>query len=203
MAFLDPVTLEEQTQILAQYLRNDRLHCLKSLEGSNIYKVLFGLAAQFIVFRDMADRLYEEYDPSVTTDLIAEWETFVGIPDSCISNTDSLDQRRKNILLKLMGIEATTAKQFKDTAEAFGYSNITVEPAAESSATTFPYTFPIVLLSEAELPFTIIVTMEEKYQPQVFPLTFPITLSDPGPTILSCLFEKLKPAHTKIIFRYK
>lgn len=199
MSLIENRTTSEQTNVLAGYLRDDPLHQAKNKEGSNLRKVLTGLAGQWLRFRNKINEIYDEYDPNSTTALIQEWEEFVGIPDSCFSNTGSIEQRRLNILLKLAGINATTAKQFEVVAAILGYT-VVVETGVDTS--TFPLTFPIILMDVAEAPFIIVVTLDASLEPAGFPLTFPITLSSGVPEILLCLFEKLKPANTKLYFRY-
>lgn len=199
MSFVKQRTTTQQTDVLAGYLPNDDLHAKKNKEGSNIRKILIGLASQWLRFRDTANEIYDEYDPENTTDLIEEWEEFVGIPDECLSNDGTLEQRRLNILLKLAGINATTAKQFETIAEVLGYT-VTVETGIDTS--TFPFTLPFILLSAAEAPFTIVVTLDAADAPSGFPLTFPFSLTDGTPDILLCFFEKLKPANTNLVFRY-
>ena len=199
MTFIEPITSQEQTNILAQYLRNDRLHLSKNIEGSNLRRILIGLAGQFIRFKDKANQIYDEYDPNYTTDLIEEWEEFVGIPDDCIGNSGTLEERRINILLKLSGINATTAKQFEYIASILGF-DIKVETGFDSS--TLPLTLPFLLISEEEILFTIVVTLEASLKPSGLPLTLPFTLGILAPEILRCLFDKLKPANTKVLFRY-
>jgi len=115
-------------------------------------------------------------------------------------NTGTLEQRRLNILLKLAGINATTKKQFENIAKVLGY-NIDVETGVDTS--TFPMTFPIILMSPAEAPFIIVVTLDASLKPAGFPLKFPISFTSDVPDILKCLFNKLKPAHCKLYFRYK
>lgn len=197
--FIKERTVTEQTDVLASYLPNDRLHALKNKEGSNLRKILIGLASQWLSFRTTVNSVYYEYDPSQTTDLITEWETFVGIPDDCIDNTGTLEQRRLNILLKLSGINATTAEQFEAIALILGY---TVNVQAGLDVGGFPLTLPFILLNAAEAPFTIVVTLDAADAPSGFPLTFPFTLTNGTPDILQCLFDKLKPANTTVIFRY-
>jgi uncharacterized protein YmfQ (DUF2313 family) len=199
MSFIKQRTATEQTDVLAGYLPNDDLHAQKNKEGSNIRKVLIGLAAQWGKFRDTINEVYAEYDPNNTTALIEEWEEFVGIPDACISNNGTLEQRRVNILLKLSGVNATTAKQFETIAAVLGYT-VVVENGVDTS--TFPLTLPFILLSEATAPFTIVVTLDASLKPSGFPLTLPFKLSLQAPDLLLCFFEKLKPANTKLVFRY-
>lgn len=197
--YLNPRTIEEQTDVLAQYLPNDPLWASKNVADSNLRKVLIGLASQFIRFRDKVDEIYDEYDPTITTNLIGEWEKVVGIPDGCLTNTGTLAQRRLNILLKLAGINVSTAKQFETVAAILGFA-IRVETGVDTS--TLPLSLPFILMSAEEAPFIIIVTVDESLKPQGLPLTLPFTLTDGTPDLLDCLFQKLKPANTKLIFRY-
>jgi len=197
--FLEPRTKAEQTDVLAQYLRDDRLHLAKNIEGSNLRKVLTGLACQWLRFRDKVNEVSNEYDINQTTALIEEWERVVGIPDDCFSNTGSLEDRRRNILVKLAGVNVSTAKQFEDLAQTFGF-DVTVSNGVDEAV--LPATLPLILLDPDEAPFTIIVTLNQSLQPTGLPLELPFELTDQAPEILECLFDKLKPANTQIIFRY-
>lgn len=199
MDFLETRTQEEQTGILAQYLRDDPLHQAKNIDGKVLQKVLSGLAVEFLRERDQVNNLYSEYDPNITTQLIEEWEGFVGIPDGCLSNTGTLEERRKNILLKLAGINATTAKQFEAIAAALGFT-ITVKAAGD--VCVFPFIFPFIMCDEASLPFTIIVEIPLALTPNVFPFTFPFVFGEDSTLVLRCFLEAIKPANTLIFFNY-
>jgi uncharacterized protein YmfQ (DUF2313 family) len=200
MEFLDNRTITDQTAVLAQYLRNDNLHAQKNNPSSKLYKVLQGLAYEFLRERDLINEIYQEYDPNNTTKLLEEWEAFVGIPDSCFSNTGTIDQRRKNILLKLVGSNATTKQQFEKIATILGF-NITVSSGADIG-NVLPLTLPFILQDQGEAPFTIIVSLNSSLESNLLPLTLPFTLSSGGAEILRCFLEKLKPANTKLIYRY-
>ena len=199
MTFIETRSQEEQANKLAGYLPNDRLHLVKNRDGSKLRSILLGLAQQWLDFRETINEVYDEYDPRSTTNLISEWEEFVGIPDDCLGNTGTLEQRRLNILLKLAGINVTTEQQFINVAAVLGYT-VTITNGVDVA--TFPLTFPIILLGSGEAPFTIIVNLDASLAPSGFPLTFPITLTDGLPELLQCFFEKLKPANTQLIFRY-
>lgn len=192
-------TQEQQASILAQYLPNDKLHQAKNKEGSTLRKILLGLATEWLYFRSNLNEIVNDYNPNNTTYFIEDWEAFVGIPDSCISIASTLEQRRKNILLKLAGINATTEKQFKNIASILGYS---IEVSNGIDTSTFPLTLPFLLISEAEAPFVIVITLPASIKPVGFPLTLPFTLTEGQPAILNCLFNKIKPANTKLYFRY-
>lgn len=184
-------TIQQQTDILAGYLRNDDLHEAKNKQGSNLRKLLEGLSINFIDYRNFLNDIEKEYDPKLTTQLIEEWEGFVGIPDNFIGNTGSLEQRRLNVILKLSGINCTTQKQFKFVASILGY-DVEVISGVDSS----------VSIPTADRPFTIVVNLSSVYAENIFPFYFPVSFSSGTPIILSGLFEKLKPANTNVIFNF-
>jgi len=196
---LREITQTQQADILAQYLRDDNLHEAKNREDSTLRKILIGLASEWLNFRSKINEVSNEYNPKTTTQLIDEWEQFVGIPDNCIPVASTIEQRRLNVLLKLAGINATTEKQFKNVASILGYN---IEVSNGVSTSTFPLTLPFLLISEASAPFTIVITLPSSIKPSGFPLTFPFTLTSQQPAILDCLFNKLKPANTQLFFRY-
>jgi uncharacterized protein YmfQ (DUF2313 family) len=199
MTIFNEITQTQQANILSQYVRDDRLHQAKNKDNSNLRKILLGLASEFVRFRDKANLIYDEYNPKSTTDFITEWETQVGIPDDCFSNTGTLEERRTNILLKLAGINTTTAEQFKNIASILGY-NISVSTGIDTSV--FPLQLPFILIDQVEAPFTIVITLPASEQADGLPLELPFTLTSEAPEILQCLFNKIKPAHCNIIFRY-
>lgn len=199
MSFIQNRTQEEQATVLAGYLPNNQLWNDKNIDNTVLRKILLGLASQWLGLRDTINEVYENYDPRITTSLIEEWEGFVGIPDSCLGNSGTLEERRINILLKLAGINVSTAKQFENLAEILGFS-ITVSNGINLAQ--FPLTFPVVLLDEGSAAFTIVVNLDASLTPTGFPLVFPITLTSAAPEILECFFNKLKPANTNVIFRY-
>jgi uncharacterized protein YmfQ (DUF2313 family) len=199
MSIVQEITQTQQADILSQYIRDDRLYQAKNKEGSNLRKVLIGLAEEFVRFRDKANLIYNDYDPSQTEQLITDWETQVGIPDDCFNNTGTLEERRTNILLKLAGINVTTEQQFKNVASILGF-NIEVSNGIETL--TFPLTLPFILLNQDEAPFTIVITLPASEQPAGLPLELPFTLTSQAPEILECLFNKIKPAQCNLIFRY-
>lgn len=194
------VTLQDQANKLAQYLPNSREYEAKNIKDSNLRKILIGLSSEFLRLRSKVNYIYEQYDPRTTTDFIEEWESDVGIPDDCFSRNVSLEQRRQQVLLKIAGLNATTSEQFENIGNILGF-NIVVTNAVDDA--TFPLTFPLLLASEEEKRFIIVVKLLDQQAGERFPLTFPLTFNSQFPAILRCLFEKIKPAHCKIFFRYQ
>lgn len=201
MSFIKNRTPDEQATALAGYLPNDPLWEDKNVNNSGLRKILLGLAAQWLDLRATTNEIVEEYDIRKTSLLLEEWERVVGIPDGCLTiNSVTIEQRRLNILLKLAGINATTATQFENIAAVLGYT-IDVEAGGESPVYVFPFTFPFILGgASSDTPFVIIVNITDPISASGFPFTFPFTLGTGITSILRCLFNKLKPAHTVVYF---
>ncbi len=192
-------TEQEQSKVLASYLPNNQLWANKNSNGSNIKKTLDGLTSEYTVLRGIINNIAHEYFPSTTINFIEEWERQVNIPDDCIPVATTLEERKKFIDLKLSGINATTKKEFETLISKIGIS-ASVDTGVDTS--TLPLNLPFLLISEAEAPFIIVVTLDSSLAPSGLPLELPFTLSAEAPNILACLLDRLIPAHCEIIFRY-
>lgn len=194
MSLIKERTLQEEAGVLRQYLPSNPLW-----SGNNLQKILLGLGASWLDYRAFINRLGDEYNINTTEDLISSWEGFVGIPDSCFNIANTIEERRQNVLLKIAGLNVATARQFENIAQILGFS-IQVSSGVEESA--FPMTFPITLLDASGLGFTILVKIDSSLKPSGFPLTFPFEFTSDAPDILQCLFNKIKPTNTQVIFKY-
>lgn len=200
MGLLKEKTQIEQADILGRYLPNDRLWVGKYLEDNPLRRILLGLATVWLDQRELINLLFDEWLPSTTNIYLDEWEKSIGIPDDCFDVAVTEEERRQNILLKLTGINTTTKEQFETVADILG---LTVTVTSGLPFSTFPLTLPFLLLSAEEAAFTIVVTLDSSLEPQGLPLVLPFILTSQFPTILECVFNKLKPANTQIIFRYE
>lgn len=170
------------------------------IEGTNLRKLLTGLAVELFRSEDLLKQFTEEFLPDCTVLFLDEWESALGIPDDCFLGTGTNDERRRDILTKLAALGIQTAQDFVDLASIFG---ITVEvQGGVEVGNVFPFTFPMLLFfnSAKEARFTIVVTFLEDAA-NAFPLEFPISFGDPIIGLLECLFTKLKPANCDIIFK--
>ncbi len=196
-------TREENTDVYADYLPGGRLFCAKYEEDSNLRKLLFALAGEITRVQLKVQELADEYYIPTTTNLIAEWEKAVGIPDSCLTNTVTIEERRKQVQAKFALMKLNTKQDFIDLAKFFGFT-IDIIPGEENNA-VFPLTFPVTLFSSKKhARFTMIVIFIGVPQPtSVFPLTFPVTFDDNKEKFLMCIIRKLAPANVHIIYRYQ
>ena len=100
-------------------------------------------------------------------------------------------------MVKLASLGVQTAQDFIDLAALFG---ITVEIKNGTVNGTFPMTCPIIVFDSSKAArFTIIVTFTVAAA-ETFPYTFPLPFGNAQIAILECLFNRLKPANTDIIF---
>lgn len=194
MSLIQERTLQEEAGVLRQYLPANPLY-----SGDNLQKILLGLGASWLDYRAFINKLSIEYNINTTEDLISSWEGFVGIPDSCFNIASTIEERRQNVLLKIAGLNVATARQFENIAQILGFS-IQVTSGIEEAS--FPLTFPAILLGAGDLGFTILVKIDSSLKPSGFPLTFPFEFTGDAPDILQCLFNKIKPANTQVIFKY-
>lgn len=191
-------TRQEHTQALANYLPNGYMFEAKNIKDSNFRQLLRGIAGELFTAQGYLVTLEQEYFPETTNLFLSEWESALGIPDSCFDGQGTNDDRRRDILVKLAASGVQTAEDFTDLAALFGVP-ILVTPGIE--AASFPISFPIIFFNTpSDSRYTIVID---------FPLptggffiyNFPITFGDATQNILRCIFQKLRPANCQIIFR--
>ena len=187
-------TVEEETQILASYLPGGLLFGAKNIPGTELRGLLEGLAGEDKRIDDTLDLMREQLMPDTTTMFVDEWESAVGIPDSCFKGTGTIAERRAIVLLKLAGLGVQTASDFEELALGIGFT-VSVEPG--NSVANRP-----LFGSDKEARFTIVVKHSTPTTGgDVFPLPFPFTFGTPGAdALLTCLFNKLKPANCNVLF---
>jgi len=192
-------TQQEQARILANYLRSDKLHDAKNNKDSVLFKILMGLAVGWTDFRDNSQLIIDNYNIYNSVKLLEEWEQAVGIPDDVFAVASDIETRKRNILLKISGSRAETSLEFENIGKILGF-DIKCETGYQYCR--FPLRFPIIFTTAEALPFLIVITIDKKYQPKTFPFTFPIEFKSDIAIILKLFFDKIKPANTKLIFRY-
>jgi len=195
-------TDNQNAQSLANYLPNGELFRAKKILESDFRKLLNGLTKEFRRAELKLKEMVDEYDISKTVNLLEQWERALGIPDECFNtNGKSIDLRRKYAIAKLALMNIQTRKDFIDLAAYFGY-NITIENGDIYSG--FPLKLPILLTSSKKVArYTMIITFVDIDKFNVFPLTLPFQLGGDETSFLRCLFQKLKPAHIRLLFRYR
>jgi len=188
-------TLSEITQSLKNYFAEGFLHKAINISSTNIYKMFAAIAQVF--YRESKAEAYfkREVNPETTYDLILDWEKEVKIPCECFTTDVSIDQRKKQVLVKLTA-NVQIAQDFVDLAKILGVT-ITMR-AKNEGATPFPLLLPYSLVDISNF-YVIIVDIANWSPSQVFPFLLPYPLGqEQYSTQIQCLFNKLKPANCLI-----
>jgi len=77
--------------------------------------------------QDCAMRLIDEADPRVTSELLADWERVLGLPDSCAGGAAmTVSQRRNRVLDKLRKVPGQSRQFYLDLAAMLGYTDTSI-----------------------------------------------------------------------------
>lgn len=187
MAKFERRDLEQYTDSLAAYVPGGSLFQAKGVDGTVFRRLLKGLAGELFRVNGLIKEYSEQIIPDETVKFITEWERTLGIPDDCFKGGGTIDERRRDVLVKLASLGVQTIADFEAVALIFGVV-VQVIPGSASG---------IVFASKKIERFTIVINIT---LPEVFPYTFPITFGDDTTVLLECLFKKLKPANCQVLF---
>ena len=188
--------VERLTNTLAYYLPTGRAWGAKNCEGTVVRGLLRGLAQELLRMEDSLQEFRDEILPDETVLFIDEWESAVGIPDDCFPGTGSIDERRRDVLVKLVSLGVQTAGDFATLANLMGVGLNMSNGADHFLHGVLPF---IAFGSAKESRFTIVVDFDLDL-PAAFTYTFPIVFGEITLAQVQCLFEKLKPANCSILF---
>lgn len=170
-------------------------------DGAPLTKLLAGLAQELARVDGRALQLVEEADPRTTAELFADWERVAGLPDACavaFGGDQTVAQRRAALVGRLSTLGGQSAAYFIGLAAALGYAititefwehtvNDDVDHGLYSSAWTFAWQVNAALNTVTDI-------------------TVDSTVDDPiaawGNSLLECVFKRLEPAHTTVLFSY-
>lgn len=169
--------------------------------GGMLTNLLHGFAEELSRVNNRALALLEESDPRTVSEMLVAWERATGVPDSCEpAVTLTFEQRRLRVYHKWVARGGQTPAYFIAVAAALGVP-ITIEEfrPAQAGRTragepvygvawwfTWRVFIPGVIIRHARASVTHAGERIRTW----------------GNEIITCVLEKLKPAHTEIIFAY-
>lgn len=197
-------------QGLVAYTQDDYREALAALapEGlalptnvdSWFQRLLAALAAEMARLDARASQLSDEVDPRQTTELLGDWERMVGLPDPCVTLAQTVAQRRLALAGRLTSVGGQSRDYFIAVAMRLGYTVTIDEFASAGAATSAGVTFSgdewahiwrvNVAASVAVTPFR--VGSGSAGEP----------LRAWSNEVIECQFNRLKPAHTRVLFAY-
>lgn len=146
-------------------------------------RIVLAIGTELARVHARADTLSIEADPRTTTELLPEWELTAGLPARCVNVAQSIEQRRAALLARLTGTGGASRAYFIGVAAAYGYTVTIEEPALHTwrmrSTEVVGITRFRAGLSTAGDP-----------------------LASFGNEAFECLFNRIKPAHTALLFAY-
>lgn len=164
-------------------------------------RLLESLAAELARVDGRALQLVEEADPRTVAELFADWERVAGLPDVCVQALgvdQTLAQRRAALVGRLTTLGGQSPAYFIGLAAALGYAititefrahsvNDDVEHPLYGDAWIFAWQVNSALNTVTEL--TVDSTVDEP-------------LATWGNALLECVINRLKPAHTAVLYSY-
>ena len=88
--------------------------------------ILWALAAEFARLDARAVNLLEEIDPLTMVELLTDYERVMELPDECLGPYTTFDERKREVLRRLVGIAGQTPEWFRQLAVEHGYTNARV-----------------------------------------------------------------------------
>ena len=161
-------------------------------------QMLAAWADEFSRVYNRAEALIQEADPRTTLELLLDYERVFGLPTDCMAGTDqTLQQRRSALVSQMVSVGGQSKEYLIGLAAAVGYT-VTI--------TEFR---PNTVLSGVDEPiygmdFAFIWQVNGANTPAPQFATVMSGVNEPlavwGGNLLTCLFNRFKPAHTQIIF---
>lgn len=91
--------------------------------GTVLHRLLLGLAgASELIDGRVADLLEREADPRATIEMLEDWERNAGLPDPCVAEPLSIEDRRRALVERLTAEGRQDRQYFIDLAARLGYS---------------------------------------------------------------------------------
>lgn len=193
-------TDDESARTSSNYLPRGKALLRKTNPSSNLYKLLRGLSAEFNRFEELLSEIKREHNIFTTVEFIDEWESAVGIPDSCFTKGSDLRTRRLNVQAKIQANGTQTAEDLERIIESFGFE---VRVRSGSFYSIFPINFPWQFFgSEREARNTLVIDLLNSDQANLFPVDFPWSFTGAASDELRCFVQELVPSTSEVVFRF-
>lgn len=168
--------------------------------GSTLMMLLRALAAELERIDNRAAQLLAETDPASTTELLSDWERVVGLPDPCVTQTQTVAERRQALEGRLTSVGGQSRLFFIQLASRLGYDITIDEFPSAAAATAGGITFvgdEWAHTWRVNVPATVGITPFRVGSGAVGE-----PLRAWSNEVLECQFNRLKPAHSRLLFAY-
>lgn len=166
-----------------------------TINGVTWSKLLRCFADEMAQWEDNMLRLLVEMVPGLADWLLTDWERNLGLPDGCSPLAATVEQRRQIAHAKYTAkYSGLSTRFYEELAGQFG-STITI--VASPSGQPFRVNKARVDRTPEEgINGARLNSLSSFHQWKVI-----ISGSDPNQAILRCMFNRIKPAHTKLVWQ--
>lgn len=189
----------------------DYLHQLQSLlplgsawtrdPDATLTQLLLALAQEFGRVDQRGVDLIAEADPRTTSELLSDGERVAGLPDTCLTAGQTIQQRRVALVSKLTGMGGQSRQYFIALAASLGYPGAAISEFRPLNCNDH---CDDAMNDESER-FTWRINLPNSAG-GVYIMNCNSTCSDAlgswGDEVLECRINHLKPAHTTVLFAY-
>ena len=167
---------------------------------STIVRTLSALTPVYARSDARAVDLLEISFPRTTTELLAEWEATLGLPDPCLGLAPTDDERRKVVVAKLTSRGGSSEAYFIRLAAALGIP-ITITEYAPARYGKTKFGDPMLAPAWAHV-WAVNSAMQELKTCKFNVGKFGTPYRSWNNVLLECQISEFSPAHTKLIFHY-
>jgi len=184
--------------LLSQFLPNGDFWNAKRLQNTNLYKLINALSDEYKRVKDLLYSIVNNRYVDNTELLLEQWERDLQLPDECLPLADTINERQANILLKYTAKGIQTKNDFLTLANTLG---INIEIMTGKEVSLWPWIWPHIFTGTAtQSKFFMIVKFVDFPTPSGWVWTWPHSWAIDPTASLQCVFNKLKPANTQIVY---
>jgi hypothetical protein len=201
--------LSRQT-LLRHFPTGDAWHALR-IATKAMARLVTAIAEAYEDCTKALCAMIAELDPRTTTDMISEWEEAVSLPDPCLPQATTLDERRFWVQWRLNKRRYSTADDWRYLASLFGLE-IAITPGwYVQKPALYPSTYPKrydrfpklgrfrVYINVMDLP-NCGYDYGRDFRGGGYPIEYGCTRASYDN--LKCLIERVKPANVVIIWDF-
>ncbi len=158
------------------------------------------LAEELARVDQRGDDLIEAVLPSTTVEMLSDWERAAGLPDTCVATGQTVQERRNALLARLTSTGGQSRAFFISLAAYLGFTITITEfqpfQAGRSRAGDPDYDEAWRYAWRINGPAETIIVFRAGLSAAGEPLR------KWGNELLECVFNRVKPAHTVLLFGY-
>lgn len=166
--------------------------------GGLAYQLSDVWAQTFARNSQRAVNLLVDVFPATTTEVLPEWQETLGLPDPCAGDNPTLDQQRSQVVSRLTDAGGSSIAYYTAYAARLGYT-VTI---TEFTSSRFGKKFGSAFGGDAWNYTWQINVPEFSISHLKFGDVFGKAFASWGTTVLQCELNRLKPAHTVLLFNY-